>query len=64
MVTANRFLPGHRIRVTLSGAFVPWFSRNLQSGALEFDSTRARAGTITVHHPASRLIVPAVPVAQ
>jgi len=64
MVTANRFLPGHRIRVTLSGAFAPWFSRNLQTGALEFDSTRTRAGTITVHHPASRLILPVVPVAQ
>jgi putative CocE/NonD family hydrolase len=62
MVTANRFLPGHRIRVTLSGAFVPWFSRNLQTGALEFDSTRTGAGTITVHHPASRLILPVVAV--
>lgn len=64
MLTANRFLPGHRIRMTLSGAFVPWFSRNLQTGALEFDSTRTRAGSITVHHPASRLILPVVPVAQ
>jgi len=64
MVTANRFVPGHRIRVTLSAAFEPWFSRNLQTGALEFDSTRTRAGTITVHHPGSRLILPVVPVAQ
>jgi putative CocE/NonD family hydrolase len=64
MITANRFLAGHRIRVTVSGAFVPWFSRNLQTGALEFDSARTRAGTITVHHPGSRIILPVVPVAR
>ena len=64
MITANRFLTGHRIRVTISGAFVPWFSRNLQTGALEFDSTHTRAGTITVHHPGSRIILPVVPVAK
>lgn len=62
MVTANRFLAGHRIRVTVSGAFTPWFSRNLQTGALEFDSTRTQAGTISLHHPGSRVILPVVPV--
>jgi len=60
MLTANRFLPGHRIRVTLSGSFVPWFSRNLQTGPLEFDSTRTQPGTISVHHPRSRVILPVV----
>lgn len=64
MMTANRFLPGHRIRVTVSGAFAPWFSRNLQTGAQEFDSTRTRVGTITMHHPGSRIILPVVPVSQ
>jgi predicted acyl esterase len=64
MVTANRFLAGHRIRVTVSSAFAPWFSRNLQTGASEIDSSRTRAGTITIHHPGSRIILPIVPVGQ
>lgn len=64
MVTANRFLPGHRIRITLSGSFVPWFSRNLQTGALEFDSTRTQAGSISVHHPRSLVILPVVPIGE
>ncbi len=64
MVTANRFLAGHRIRVTVSSAFAPWFSRNLQTGASEIDSSRTRAGTITIHHPGSRIILPVVPVGQ
>jgi putative CocE/NonD family hydrolase len=32
MLTSNTFLKGHRIRVQLSGAFYPHFSRNLQTG--------------------------------
>jgi putative CocE/NonD family hydrolase len=62
MVTANRFLAGHRIRITLSTAFAPLFSRNLQTGALEFDSSRTRTGTISVRHPTSRIILPVVPL--
>jgi hypothetical protein len=49
----------------VAGAFVPLFSRNLQTGALEFDSATTRAGDILVHHSArhpSRLILPTVPV--
>lgn len=62
MVTANRFLAGHRIRVTVMSAFVPLFSLNLQTGAEEFDSSRTRPGMISVHHPASRIILPVVPI--
>ena len=67
LVTANTFLPGHRLRLILSGAFAPYFSRNLQTGELEFTSARSRAGTITLHHGASfssRLILPVVPVGE
>jgi putative CocE/NonD family hydrolase len=67
LVTANHFLPGHRIRLMVASAFVPLFSRNLQTGALEFDSARTAAGDITVHHApgaVSRLILPTVPVPQ
>lgn len=67
LVTANHFLPGHRIRLMVASNFAPLFSRNLQTGALEFDSARTQAGDITVHHSptaVSRLILPTVPVRQ
>ena len=32
LLTSNVFLKGHRIRVQISGAFYPHFSRNLQTG--------------------------------
>ena len=61
LMTANTFKRGHRIRVQISGALFPNMSRNLQSGALEFDSAETRRAAITVHHDrryASRLILP------
>lgn len=64
MNVGNRFLRGHRIRVQLSGAFHPHYSRNLQTGALEMDSSRVRRATIAVHHDRkypSRLILPVAP---
>lgn len=67
LVTANQFLPGHRIRLMVASNFAPLFSRNLQTGALEFDSATGHAGDITVHHApgaVSRLILPTVPVRQ
>jgi putative CocE/NonD family hydrolase len=60
----NRFRRGHRIRVQISGAFHPHYSRNLQTGALEMDSARVRRATIAVHHDRrypSRLVLPVVP---
>ena len=64
-ITANQFLPGHRLRVVLSGAFVPFFSVNPQTGEQEFESDGTRAGDIRVHHSAgriSRIILPRVPL--
>lgn len=63
-LTANRFLPGHRLRIVLSGAFFPLFSVNPQTGEQEFESRRTRAGDIRVHHSAehtSWIILPEVP---
>ncbi len=60
-ITANRFDPGHRLRIVLSAAFAPYFSQNPQTGNQEFESSATRAGIITVHHSAgapSRLILP------
>jgi putative CocE/NonD family hydrolase len=50
LVTANRFLRGHRLRLQVSSAFFPNFSRNLHSGELETTSSRMQPATITVHH--------------
>lgn len=64
-LTANRFLPGHRLRIAISGAFYPLFSVNPQTGAQEFDSEETRAGDLRIHHSAGRvslLILPRVPI--
>lgn len=65
-VTANRFLPGHRLRIAVSGAFVPLFSVNPQTGAQEFESDSTRPGDIRIHHTAGRasmLLLPRAPMA-
>jgi putative CocE/NonD family hydrolase len=64
MLTSNVFLKGHRIRVQISGAFYPHFSRNLQTGKSEIVSGKMKVGRITVHHDAghlSKIVLPVVP---
>ena len=64
MLTAQRFARGDRLRVQISGAFAPHFSRNLQTGLSETEHAKSSRATITVHHDArdpSRLIVAVVP---
>ena len=61
LFTGNSFLKGHRIRVCLMAAFMPHFSRNLQTGDLEMVSSAMRTARLTVHHGgrnASRLLLP------
>ena len=63
LITSSVFRQGHRIRVQISGAFFPHFSRNLQTGELESATSEARSATITIHHSAthpSRLVLPIV----
>ena len=60
MVTANRFLAGHRLRVVITPAFVPLFSVNPQTGAQELESDSVRAGEIRIGR--SRIVLPRVPV--
>jgi hypothetical protein len=65
LVTANRFLPGHRLRIVLSTAFFPLFSVNPQTGGQEFESAETRVGTVRIQHAPgrmSRIILPVVPV--
>src|SRR6185295_11178060 len=63
LMTGNAFRPGHRLRVVVCGAFVPHFSRNLQTAELETVSAVSRPGLIEVHHSArypSRLVLQVV----
>ena len=65
LVTANRFLPGHRLRVVITPAFAPLFSVNPQTGAQEFESDSVRAGDIRIGHAAGRMswiVLPVVPL--
>ena len=64
LLTSNTFLPGHRIRVQISGAFFPHFSRNLQTGESEMTSSRTMAARIRVFHDGahpSRIVLPVIP---
>jgi uncharacterized protein len=63
LITANRFLAGHRLRVIITPQFYPLFSVNPQTGAQEFESDSVRAGEIRIGHSAgavSRIILPVV----
>ena len=64
LITANRFLPGHRLRLVVTPAFAPVFSVNPQTGGLEFDSDSVRAGQIRIGHSATEaswVVLPVVP---
>jgi len=64
LLTSNVFKSGHRIRVQVSGAFFPHFSRNLQTGKSEITSSDTRAGHIRVLNDAehaSRIVLPVIP---
>jgi putative CocE/NonD family hydrolase len=61
LITSNVFKQGHRIRVQISATFFPNFSRNLQTGELENNSSRMQKANIRIYHDrthASRLVLP------
>jgi hypothetical protein len=67
LVTANRFLPGHRLRLIITPQFYPVFSVNPQTGVQEFESDSVRVGEIRIAHSAdrvSRIVLPVVPIAR
>jgi uncharacterized protein len=67
MLTSNVFRAGHRIRVQISGAFSPHFSRNLQTGESEITSSQTQLGHIRIYHDAehsSRIVLPIIPRAK
>jgi predicted acyl esterase len=64
LVTANRFLKGHRLRVVITPQFWPLFSINPQTGAQELESDSVRAGEVRIGHAAGRvslIVLPVVP---
>jgi len=63
LLTSNTFLKGHRIRIQISGAFYPHFSRNIQTGQSEIVSKESKAGHIAIYHDvehASRIVLPVI----
>ncbi len=62
--TGNLFRRGHRLRIVVMTSFMPTFSRNLQTGALETESAEMRPARLTIlsgpDHP-SRLVLPVLP---
>lgn len=63
LITSNMFLKGHRMRVQISGSFYPNFSRNLQSGKSEVDSSDSKKARIRIYsdaqHP-SQIVLPII----
>jgi len=65
LLTSNLFRAGHRIRIQISGAFFPHFSRNLQSGESEVTSSRMCPARIRIYHEPdhpSRIELPIIPI--
>jgi len=63
LLTGNVFRQGHRIRVQLSTAFFPWFSRNLNTGLSEVTSDSMQTAHVVVHHDRkwmSSIVLPVV----
>src|SRR5260370_4689206 len=64
MLTSNVFRAGHQIRIQLSGAFFPHFSRNPQTGESEMTSSATCVGHVRIYHDAahrSRIDLPVIP---
>src|SRR6266404_1618355 len=64
MITSNVFRAGHQIRIQISGAFFPYFSRNLQSGESEVTSSRMCPARIRIYHEPdhpSHIDLPVIP---
>jgi putative CocE/NonD family hydrolase len=65
LITSNLFLKGHRIRLQISATFTPNFSRNLQSGKSEVNSSEIKKAKIRLSHDLShpsQVQLPVVPI--
>jgi len=62
LLTSNVFRKGHQIRVQISGAFAPHFSRNLQTGESEITHSSTQRGHIRIYHDTDNPSVITLPV--
>jgi len=62
LLTSNVFKAGHKLRVQISGAFFPHFTRNLQTGESEITSSKTKIGHIRIYHDRGHLSTITVPV--
>lgn len=60
--TCNRFLPGHRIRLDITGSDFPNFDRNHNTGGEDWAEAELRVARQTVFHDAGRPSILALPV--
>ena len=64
LLTSNVFKKGHHLRVQISGAFMPHFSRNLQTGESEVTGSRTKKGVIRIQTSkelSSSITLPIIP---
>ncbi len=67
LITSDVFLKGHRIRLQISATFTPNFSRNLQTGKSEADSSEMSKAKIRIFHDTahpSQVALPVIPAAK
>src|SRR5271165_7573153 len=65
--THHVFLPGHRLRVTVTSSDFPWFARSLNRFGLPHELAEPRVAINEVHHGAaraSRLVLPVEGIAR
>ena len=55
---AHHLLPGHRLRLQISGGAHPQYARNLGTGEPAATGTGRKASVHTLHHGSTRLILP------
>jgi putative CocE/NonD family hydrolase len=64
LMTGNLFAKGHSLRLVVSAAFFPHFSRNLNTGELEMVSAISRKSQVRIHHDRthpSAVTLPVIP---
>lgn len=59
--TSIVFRAGHRLRVQVTSSCFPRWDRDLNTGEPVETATRARTARQTIHHGASRIILPVIP---
>jgi putative CocE/NonD family hydrolase len=67
LITSNVFLRKHRIRLQISASFTPNFSRNLQSGKSEVNSSEIKRARVRVFHDTthpSQIVLPVIPAVR